>query len=117
MPPVLALSESFPEQEKRSIGSGVFPMAWLIKCQDIPCLRLLMSPVPPFPRPGHPGTQAAEPARRLYTVLVFEPDLHVPWATLVEAADDGEAVRMARSIHPLKRREVWDRHRLVADIG
>lgn len=76
-----------------------------------------MSPVPPFPAPRHSGPEAADTARRLYTVLVFEEDLPVPWATLIEAGDDGEAVRLARSIHPLKRREVWDRHRLVADIG
>ena len=53
---------------------------------------------------------------RLYTVCVFDEGLIVPWVRLVDAEDDSEAIALARSIQPSKRRELWDRHRLVAEF-
>ena len=69
-----------------------------------------------------PRSPAASPSRqasdlmRLYTVCVFDEDLAVPWVELLDARNDQEAVALARAIQPSKRREIWDRHRLVAEL-
>ena len=54
--------------------------------------------------------------RRLYTVLVFDGQLAAPWAILVDADSDATAIEKVRSLHTLKRREIWRSHRLVASI-
>ena len=59
---------------------------------------------------------STEEVLRLYTVCVFDEGLLVPWVRLVDARDDCEAIALARAIHPSKRREIWDRHRLVAEF-
>ena len=74
----------------------------------------LMSPVGPLP-PAPRHTDAPRPARS-YTVLVFDEFVPTPWAILVEADNDAEAMALARSLHPLKRRELWCRHRLIGEI-
>ena len=76
-----------------------------------------MNSVRPRQRP-HAAIPSRQPAdlMRLYTVCVFDEDLVVPWVELLDARDDQEAVALARSIQPSKRREIWDRHRLVAEL-
>jgi len=68
----------------------------------------------------HYGTTVPSPSRelprRLYTVLVFDGQLAAPWAILVDAESDGIAIEKVRSLHTLKRREIWRSHRLVATI-
>jgi hypothetical protein len=68
-------------------------------------------PLPPAPR-----HDADKPAPRHYTVLVFDDLVPVPWAIVIEAEDDIEAITVASSLHPSKRRELWCRHRLIAEI-
>ena len=71
---------------------------------------------PPKRRPAAiPSRQPVE-LMRLYTVCVFDEELVVPWVELLDARNDQEAVALARSIQPSKRREIWDRHRLVAEL-
>jgi hypothetical protein len=70
-------------------------------------------------RPGGPNDRASpfsEDAMRLYAICVFDDALIVPWVQLVDAGSDNEAISMARSIQPSKRREIWDRQRLVAEL-
>jgi hypothetical protein len=71
-----------------------------------------LGPLPPAPR--HDADKAAP---RLYTVLVFDDLVPAPWVVLVEADNDTKAIAIARSLHPTKRRELWHRHRLVAEIS
>jgi hypothetical protein len=62
------------------------------------------------PRPSAPP----QPSARTYTLLVFDDLLPAPWAIIVGAEDDAKAIEVARSIHPLKRRELWSGQRLVS---
>ncbi len=70
------------------------------------------------PRRGRAVIPSPQPddLMRLYTVCVFDEELVVPWIELIDARDDQEAVALAHSIQPSKRREIWDRHRLVAEL-
>ena len=52
----------------------------------------------------------------IYTLLIMDEDIASPWAILLEAENDGDAVAVARSHHPGKRRELWQLHRLVAEF-
>jgi hypothetical protein len=52
----------------------------------------------------------------IYTLLVVDDVIATPWAILLEAENDSDAVALARSHHPNKRRELWQRHRLVAEF-
>ena len=75
-------------------------------------LRMSLSsgPIPPAPRqPSPTGT-------RVYTLLVYDDVVRTPWVTLLDADDDQQAIRKAHAHHPTKRRELWDKHRLVAVI-
>ena len=54
---------------------------------------------------------------RVYTLCYFGRDYVVPEVELIDAATDDEAIEAARHSHPFMRREVWDRHRLVATIS
>ena len=67
-------------------------------------------------RPNDRAIPFSEGAMRLYTICVFDDALVVPWVKLVDAGSDNEAISMARSIQPAKRREIWDRQRLVAEL-
>lgn len=53
---------------------------------------------------------------RLYTACFFDQGLIVPRVRLLEAATDEDAITEVRSSHIFTRRELWDRHRLVAVI-
>ena len=53
---------------------------------------------------------------RTYTVCFFAVGRIAPDVQLIEAASDEEALEAARSSRLFTRREVWDRHRLVAVI-
>lgn len=70
----------------------------------------------------HPGPGRATPdaisrrVRRLYSVRIFEDGFVVPWIKLIDAENDSEAIGVARSILPSKRRQLWDGHRLVAEF-
>ena len=70
-----------------------------------------MSPVGP-----HPPAPRPTPATHVYTVLVFDELVHAPWAVVVEATNDANAIALAQVLHPSKRRELWCGHRLVAEI-
>ncbi|MFL6755921.1 MAG: hypothetical protein ACJ8EH_10060 [Sphingomicrobium sp.] len=59
---------------------------------------------------------ASSRSSRLYSVCVFDEGLVVPWVKLLDATSDTEAIGAARCICPSKRRELWDRHRLVAEF-
>lgn len=64
---------------------------------------------------GEPWQQA--PGPRVYTICSFDPGQVVARVKLIDAETDQEAVEEARSIDRFKRRELWDRHRLVAEFG
>lgn len=49
-----------------------------------------------------------------YTLCFFGTGFVVPQVQLIEACSDTEAIDQARSTRQFTRREVWDRHRLVA---
>jgi|1186.fasta_scaffold23674_4 hypothetical protein len=53
---------------------------------------------------------------RVYSLCSFETELVVPVVELIDAETDEDAVSMARSRKFTMRREVWERHRLVAVI-
>jgi len=53
---------------------------------------------------------------RIYRVCLFEPGAVVPKVQLMSATSDEQAVALASTIDPSTEREVWDRHRLVAQI-
>ena len=53
---------------------------------------------------------------RIYRVCLFEPGAVVPKVQLMSATSDEQAVALASTIDPSAEREVWDRHRLVAQI-
>jgi hypothetical protein len=74
-----------------------------------------MSPVRTHHGTSVPSAPRALP-RRLYTVLIFDGQLAAPWAILVDAESDAIAIEKVRSLHTLKRREIWRSHRLVATI-
>ena len=74
-----------------------------------------MSPVGPLP-PAPRHSESPGPSAHTYTVLVFDELVPAPWAIPVEAEDDTKAIAVARALHPLKRRELWCGHRLVAEI-
>ena len=59
---------------------------------------------------------SAKETTRLYTLCVFGSDFAVPWATLLDAESDDDAIAMARSMNRFSERELWDGHRLVAVI-
>ena len=59
---------------------------------------------------------ASATTTRLYTLCAFGSDFAVPWATLLEADSDDDAIAMARSMNRFSERELWDGHRLVAVI-
>lgn len=62
------------------------------------------------------ATPFPDDAKRLYAICVFDEALVVPWVKLVDAESDRVAIALARSIQPSKRREIWDRQRLVAEL-
>ena len=51
---------------------------------------------------------------RTYTLCFFGAGFVVPQVQLIEACSDAEAIDHARSTRQFTRREIWDRHRLVA---
>lgn len=53
---------------------------------------------------------------RVYSLCLFSPGEVVPTVELIDAATDAEAIAVAGSNRQFKRRELWDRHRLVAVI-
>jgi hypothetical protein len=53
---------------------------------------------------------------RIYRVCLFEPGAVVPKVQLMSATSDEQAIALASTIDPSAEREVWDRHRLVAQI-
>jgi hypothetical protein len=53
---------------------------------------------------------------RIYRVCLFEPGAVVPKVQLMSATSDEQAIAQASTIDPSAEREVWDRHRLVAQI-
>lgn len=55
-------------------------------------------------------------ATRIYTICEFDAGHLVPRVELFEAVTDEEAVSQAMLSEFAIRREVWDRHRLVASI-
>ncbi len=55
-------------------------------------------------------------AARVYSVCCFTNGLVVPWVRLLDATSDEEAIKEARSLNRFSKRELWDRHRLVAVI-
>ena len=63
---------------------------------------------------GAPTLDFTAALARVYTVCVFDEGINVPRVSLIDADDDADAISVARTINPSKRREVWDRHRLVA---
>jgi len=63
-----------------------------------------------------PDAISSSRSSRLYSVCVFDEGLVVPWVKLVDAESDTEAIGAARCICPSKRRELWHRHRLVAEF-
>lgn len=52
----------------------------------------------------------------VYTLCCFEPAALVPSVQLIEARSEHEAIQIAQSMTLFKRREVWDRHRLIITI-
>lgn len=58
----------------------------------------------------------AEAATRVYSVCLFGQHFIVPWVKLLDAASDEEAISEVRSMNRFTKRELWDRHRLVAVI-
>lgn len=71
-----------------------------------------VDPFPPAPR----HSDGSAPLLHLYTLLVLDDCIAAPWAILLEAENDGDAVALARSHYPTKKRELWQRHRLVAEF-
>lgn len=59
----------------------------------------------------------AEVMLRAYSLRSFAPGLRVPWTDLIEAANDEEAIALARAKHIGLPRELWDNRRLVAAIS
>jgi hypothetical protein len=55
-------------------------------------------------------------ADRIYTICSFDPGLVVARVKLFDARTDSEAIETARSIDRFKVRELWERHRLVAEF-
>ena len=81
---------------------------------------LVMSRMCSLPAPRRSSASAVlspDDAMRLYTLCVFDAALAVPWVRLLDAQDDKGAIALAHSILPSKRRELWDRRRLVAEFG
>jgi hypothetical protein len=66
--------------------------------------------------PLRPDTDFPEQKMRVYSVCCFDDGLVVPQVSLLEAGSDEEAIRTVRSMHCLKTRELWQRHRLVASF-
>jgi len=58
----------------------------------------------------------APPSLRVYSLCSFDRHLVVPTVELIDAQTDADAVFVARSRKLTMRRELWDRHRLVASI-
>jgi hypothetical protein len=54
--------------------------------------------------------------QRLYRLCMFEPGGVVPRVQLFSATGDEQAIAFASVIDPWAAREVWDRHRLVAQL-
>ena len=65
-------------------------------------------------QPSQPSSQMLDP--RIYRVCLFEPGAVVPKVQLMSAANDEQAIALASGLEPSAEREVWDRHRLVAQI-
>ncbi|MFL6758249.1 MAG: hypothetical protein ACJ8E4_03985 [Sphingomicrobium sp.] len=53
---------------------------------------------------------------RIYRVCLFEPGAVVPKVQLMSATNDEQAITLASTLEPSAEREVWERHRLVAEI-
>ena len=53
---------------------------------------------------------------RVYSLCSFDPGLVVPEIELIDANNDEDALAQARCRRFSMRRELWDRHRLVATI-
>lgn len=51
-----------------------------------------------------------------YTLLIVDEEIGSPWAILLGAENDDDAVALARAHHPTKSRELWLRDRLVAEF-
>lgn len=51
---------------------------------------------------------------RVYSICCFDEGHVVPEVSLLEAGSDEEAIGTVRSMQRFKRRELWQRHRLVA---
>jgi len=59
---------------------------------------------------------SAQPILRAYRLCSFSSQLGAPWIDLIDAADDEEALALARVRNVTMSRELWDRHRLVAAL-
>ena len=53
---------------------------------------------------------------RMYRICLFKPGAVVPSVELFSAHGDEQAIEFASSIDPSAEREVWDLHRLVAQL-
>lgn len=53
---------------------------------------------------------------RVYSICSFGPQMVVPDVELIDAESDEDAITLARSRRFGMRREIWDRHRLVATV-
>jgi hypothetical protein len=53
---------------------------------------------------------------RVYSLCLFNTGEVVPTVALIDAATDAEAIAIGSASQQFKRREIWDRHRLVAVI-
>jgi hypothetical protein len=66
--------------------------------------------------PLNPNAGFSNERVRVYSVCCFDEGLVVPQVSLLEASSDEEAIGQVRSMHCLKTRELWQRHRLVASF-
>lgn len=57
---------------------------------------------------------AARDGARVYSACFFDDGLVVPRVSVIEADSDERAAEEVRSLNRFKRRELWDRYRLVA---
>ena len=67
-------------------------------------------------RNGVTSVASNQPLSRVYSLCFFHGDLVVPAVELIDAETDEEAMALARRRQFSTRRELWDRHRLVAEL-
>jgi hypothetical protein len=91
-------------------------MDWSIKRPTLRGEVSLMNSARPARRRRAAADAIPDVSVRLYTIRLFDDELVVPWVELIDAHSDDEAIALARAIHPSKRREIWDRERLVAEL-